>query len=213
MRLISWVFSDTESTNLAIGSKILVSKGQWDGLLFSTCGLGLSKEERELFDSSFLRVRNTVNLYFGKVVISFSKNGIYEHLRGVKIVKEATLGEVILNWISTKKVALENRYNAWLNKRQFKEIYGFELCRSWEGFYTFKSDMLSAFQLASNYEADLYFRGRLIYSPLGFEYEDNRAQVEKYLGRRFLTPSGYNLRGYKDPWSDEIQEYKRWKED
>lgn len=210
MKLISWKFSDLRGTDLAIGNHVLVSLGQWDGLMFSIYGWGLSKAERECFDTKFLRLRNVLNLYLGRIVVSYDKRGICEHLCNVKIVSEVRLTTVLSQTMKSWVLRIKNRYQTLLNRNQFKTIYDFTLYRSWEGYYSFKADLLSAFQLASNYEADLYLKGKgMIYSPLGFEYEYNREQVATYLGKRFLTGDRYDLRGYKDPRSPEIVGYKR----
>ena len=61
-----------------------------------------------------------------------------------------------------------------------------------------KLDMLTAFQLANNYEADLIKDGIFYLSPLGLSYEDNCDLIAKYLGKRFLKKSGgFNLREYR----------------
>lgn len=211
MKLISWKFSDMRSTDLAIGNHVLISKGQWDGLLFSISGLGLTKEERDIFDTRFLEMRNVVNFYIGKILISYDRKGIYEHLSSVDITKEIDIKEELTQRVKEDVDWIRNGFHAWQNKRQFKTIYEFELYHSGEGYFSFKTDMLSAFQLARNYEADLYLHGKgLIYSPLRFECDQNCKQVERYLGKRFITPNGgYNLRGNKNSWSYEIKFYRR----
>lgn len=90
--------------------------------------------------------------------------------------------------------------------------YEFTICRTYEESAKFNSDPVSAFELASNYEADLYYQGVLILSPLGYEWEDNVKLIEKYLGRHGWkeTENGkeFNL-GYKDLWDPEIKIVKK----
>lgn len=214
MRLITWKFADLRNTHLVIGEHVLIQKGLWSGYLFSLEGLGLSKAERKFFNAKFLQIRNVISLYLGCIVISIDKRGAKEHLSNVRIIKEIPLKQALKQALKEKfnkmVLGIQERYHDLLNRRQFKTVHNFMICRSFEGYYSFKSDMLSAFQLASNYEADLYLGRSIIYSPLGFEYEYNLSQVEKHLGKRFITKEdGYTLRGYKDPYSPEIQEFKR----
>lgn len=89
-----------------------------------------------------------------------------------------------------------------------ENIYEFAICRAYEKEIKFKSDPVSAFELASNYEADLYCQGTLILSPLGFEWDENVKLIEKYLGRQGWkeTENGKELNlGYKDLSDSEIE--------
>lgn len=51
---------------------------------------------------------------------------------------------------------------------------------------TFKATIKDALGLASNYESDLVFNDRLIFSPLGFDWEYNKNLIEKYIGKSNL---------------------------
>lgn len=201
MRLITWQFSNINSKALAISEHVFVEQGKWDGLMFSVSGLGLRKFERDIFSSGFLEIKNIVNVYLGRVVISFDKRGFVEHYRSVKVINTQSLKKVLrdkfMSVVQCAKEAAINKYHEFMNSRQFKTVYDFEIVTSYDGPYTFRSDMLSAFQLASNYESDLLLNGRYMLSPLGLDDEDNLALVKKHLGKRFIVENGYNLRGYK----------------
>lgn len=92
------------------------------------------------------------------------------------------------------------------------KTYEFVIHRSYEGGLRFESDPVSAFELASNYEADLFHQGNIILSPLGFEWDENVRLIEKHLGRQGWkeTECGreFNI-GYKNPWDPEIKIYKK----
>lgn len=213
MKLITWQFADISSKALAINEHVFVEQGKWDGLLFSVAGLGLRKFERDIFSSGFLEIKNIVNIYLGRVVISFDKRGSEEHYRSVKIINTQPLKKVIRDKfrsvIQGMYDGLVSKYHEFMNRRQFKTVYDFEIVTSYDGPYRFRSDMLSAFQLASNYESDLMLNGRYLLSPLGLDDEDNLALVKKYLGKRFITEKGYNLRGYKRKDSHGIEFFTR----
>ncbi len=59
-----------------------------------------------------------------------------------------------------------------------------------------KAKIKDALGLASNYESDLLYNDRLIFSPLGFEWEYNNSLIHKYLG---ISP--VNKNGIKLPYS------------
>jgi len=210
MKLISWKFTDMRSTELALGDHVFLSKGQWKGLQFSIVGLGLTKLERDFFETRFLEVRNVVNVYLGRIIVYFNKKGTEDHFRSVKIVKTQPVGVALKHKFLSLRQQINVRYHKFLNKRQFKQLYEFQIDRYYDGTYRFRADMLSAFQLASNYEADLMWGGQYLLSPLGLSYEENRDLIAKYLGKRFLTKSGgFNLRDYKHSYDPEIRDYLR----
>lgn len=60
-----------------------------------------------------------------------------------------------------------------------------------------KASIKYALGLASNYESDLLYNERLIFSPLGFEWEYNNNLIHKYLG---ISP--VNKNGIKLPYSN-----------
>jgi hypothetical protein len=95
MRIIKWRFgSDNDimkSTELAIGKKVLISKGQYKGLQFCIDGLGLTKAEREIFRRRFLQFDGILNIYLGKLIISYDRNGIYDSLKHVVIYSDRPL--------------------------------------------------------------------------------------------------------------------------
>lgn len=51
---------------------------------------------------------------------------------------------------------------------------------------SFKATIKDALGLASNYESDLVYKDRLIFSPLGFDWEYNHNLIEKYVGKNNL---------------------------
>ncbi|WP_214482946.1 hypothetical protein [Bacillus sp. SM2101] len=57
----------------------------------------------------------------------------------------------------------------------------FRIARSFEGLCSLQTDdLLTAIKTASNYEADLYLNGVLIFSPLGYEMEYNKKLLQRY---------------------------------
>lgn len=211
MKLITWQFSDIHSTELSIGEHVFIEQGKWDGWLFSIAGLGLRKFERDIFGRGFFEIKNIVNVYFGKHVVSFDRRGSAEHYQSVKIVRTQSLKKVIRDKIRNVVQCMSDRViekcHECMNSLQFKTVYDFEIVTSFEGPFTFRSDMLSAFQLASNYESDLLLNGRYMFSPLGLDHEDNLSLVKKHLGKRFITEKGYNLRGDKRKDSPGIESF------
>lgn len=51
-------------------------------------------------------------------------------------------------------------------------------------------DMVAALKIASNYEADLYRNGKLVYSAMGLSHEENKELVSKYDVEMYVTPNG-----------------------
>ena len=205
IRLIKWEFG-TENKMLSTeicGKKWCISRGQWNGLMCSISGLGLSKFEREIFNSKFLQYDGHVNIYFLKWVWSWHSAGIYDNFRSVKITYDRSLYYIIKDKMDNIKKQINYKKECIIRKIKFQKQYNFTMLRSFEGEYSFTSDMLSAFQLATNYEACLYLNNRIIFSPLGFEWEENNKQVKKYTGFK------WSKLGYKDPYSKEIKNYKR----
>ncbi len=56
-----------------------------------------------------------------------------------------------------------------------------------------KATIKDALGLASNYEGDLLFNGRLIFSPLSFDWNYNNNLIHKYLGISPVNKNGINL--------------------
>lgn len=205
IRLIKWEFgTDNKMYSSEIcGKNWCISKGQWKGLMFSISGLGLSKCERELFNSKFLQYNGHVSIYFLKWVWTYHSKGIYDIFSSVKITYDRALHYIIKDKIDNIKKQINYKRECILRKIKFNKEYNFAIVRSFDGEYSFTSDMLSAFQLATNYEACLYLNNRIIFSPLGFEWEENNKMVKKYTGLK------WSKLGYKNIYSKEIKNYKR----
>lgn len=77
----------------------------------------------------------------------------------------------------------------------FKEEYVFTLIKAYEKPFKFKSDVLTAYQLASNYEADLFLGNECLLSPLGYTWEKNEKLIRNNLGGFFKN---YRLLANKD---------------
>jgi hypothetical protein len=192
-------------TELHITKHISIGTVAYDGWQWSISGLGLSKVEREFFGDKFLQINNHVNVYMGRLILTYSKENLLEHLKSVNIYINKPVKEYVTEWFKY----MRNKVIDKIKHIPFSKQYNFCMDKYWEGDYKFTSDMLSAFQLASNYEADLYLNGRLIFSPLGLDWEDNKKLIIKYLGKRFVNEHRFNLMGYKDPWSKEIKNYTK----
>lgn len=195
------------NTDIIINDKITLSKGKWEGFMLTLSGLGLYKYERELLNIKRFSFEKHATLYFLKWYISYDKRNYKKQYKNVNITSDIILFDTseFFNKIKNKVVDI---YNNILYKIKFRKQYEFGMDRYWEGDYKFTSDMLSAFQLASNYEADLYLNGKLILSPLGLEYEDNVRLIQKYLGKRYANNKSFNLKGYKNPYDKEIKNFQ-----
>lgn len=95
-RIVKWEFPTQSapymfSTELVIGNHIMFSKLQAEGLQFSISGLGLTKAEREIFNCKRFKMLNTVNIYIGKLIITFDRRGYKDHMRSVKITYDQPL--------------------------------------------------------------------------------------------------------------------------
>jgi len=88
-RVIKWKFSDMQGTEI-IGKKWGISKGQFNGLMFSVYGLGLTKAERSL-GRKFLGYTGICNIYLGKLIISYRAEGAYSNFRNVDIISDKPL--------------------------------------------------------------------------------------------------------------------------
>jgi hypothetical protein len=205
LKIIKWEFGTENkiySTDLC-GKKWMVSKGQWKGLMFSISGLGLSKAERDLLEIKFLQYRGHLTIYFFKWLLSWNSKGIEDILKYVHVIYNKPVKFIVKDYFINFRKRFNTKRDNLLRKIKFNKQYNFTMYRSWEGEYSFTSDMLSAFQLASNYEADLFLNGRYLLSPLGFEWGENNRLVKKYTGLKWK-----NL-GYKDLYDKEIKNYKR----
>lgn len=209
MKIVKWSFGDynrdsyIEAKDLIIGKNILLSNGKYKGLQFSINGLGLNKYEREVFNCKFLKRQNILNIYFGKLIITHDKSGYKNHLSRVKTEWEMELSKYIKHYFKyTIKPKLEKKFDNTISKLAklilFNKKEVFEVQRYYEKAKIIKCDRLTAFQLASNYEADLLQNGRYLLSPLGLEWEENNNLIVKHLGKLFKN---FKLYGYAD-WSD-----------
>ena len=90
-------------------------------------------------------------------------------------------------------------------KNRNKKAWLFKISPSWEKDVYVNCTALKAFQIACNYESDLYVWNPrkdtfiLILSPLGLYYEANNKMIKKNLG----TDIEYSSLGY-DEYSSEI---------
>ena len=69
----------------------------------------------------------------------------------------------------------------------------------------FSSTIENALGLASNYETDLQYKGILIFSSLGFDWEENCRLIERYLGKNFDRRKFI----YKDSFDDYGLPYRK----
>lgn len=95
-RIVKWEFPVCSpaymfSTDLVIGNKIILGKLQSDKPQFSICGLGLTKAEREIFGGKRFQIKNVVNIYIGKLIISINRDGYKNHMKNVKITSDRPL--------------------------------------------------------------------------------------------------------------------------
>lgn len=214
MNIVNWTYGSYGKDNymdkkeILIGENTSISIGSYEGLQFSVCGLGLTKSEREFFDSSFLKIRNQVNIYLGKIIISYNPKGyIKSGLKNVDVKWTMNLGEFLKFRIDnhfkyTFKKKVENLASKLLKKFIFTKKEDFTIIEYWSEPKKIKCDRLTAYQLASNYESDLYdSKGKFLLCPLGFEYEENKNLIKKNLGRLFVTKKKFNLLGYSN-WND-----------
>jgi len=201
MKIVKLRFFDMPDWyEIVIGKKIMLAKLQCEGLQWSICGLGLTKAEREFFDSKFMKLKNIINIYLGKLIISYDKRGYREHCSSCDIVYEMPLYKWIKNRINNYiqydlKRYINSKINKVLHKFFFKKQYQFVVERLYEPTRVIKTDMLTAYQLAVNYEADLLLNGSYILSCLGFGWEENNDLIQKHLGRFFRLN---RLFGYAD---------------
>ncbi len=113
-----------EVKEIVIGKKILLFIGQYEGLQFSISGLGLYKWEKEFSCKS-----DIINIYLGKLIISYNKKGYLDSLKNVDIQWEMPL----LKYINIKckniyKYKVKEGINTLLDRimhKSFKERYAF----------------------------------------------------------------------------------------
>lgn len=199
MELVTYNYYGNFITELKITDKVKFFKYIGKGLFFSISGLGLTKVERELVGSKFMKPQNRINIYMGKIGLTIDITDKYKDYEKEHYCYSRKVKNVLKDAIKNKK----DRFINWFYHLKFKKQYEFLVCRSFEEPKKIKTDMLTAFQLASNYEADLMLNGKYLLSPLGFEWEENAKLIKKYLGRMFVKSNKWNLKGYAD-YSDVI---------
>ncbi|NFE18537.1 hypothetical protein [Clostridium botulinum] len=193
MKILKWKYSEMEAKEIVIGKKIELSIGQYEGLQFSISGLGLCKWEKEFSCKS-----NIINIYLGKLIISYNKKSYLDSLKNVDIQWEMPLLKYINIKCRIYKYKVKKCMNILVDKiihKFFKEKYDFTLIKSYEKPLKFKSDVLTAYQLASNYEADLFLGNECLLSPLGYSWEENEKLIRNNLGEFFKN---YGLLVNKD---------------
>ncbi|KEI94084.1 hypothetical protein N494_18350 (plasmid) [Clostridium botulinum A2B7 92] len=195
MKILKWEFCEMKAKEIVIGKKIQLSIGQYEGLQFSISGLGLlSKWEKEFSCKS-----DIINIYLGKLIISYNKKGYLDSLKNVDIQWEMPLLKYInIRCKNIYKYGIKKGINTLLDRimhKSFKEKYVFTLIKAYEKPFKFKSDVLTAYQLASNYEADLFLGNECLLSPLGYTWEENEKLIRNNLGGFFKN---YRLLANKD---------------
>lgn len=90
LKLVKWETDDKEmnGSQHVWFNKITLFKGQWEGLLFSIEGLGISKSDKLL--GLNIKTSNVITVYFAKWGVSYNKRGYEDTLRNVNVtlVKE-----------------------------------------------------------------------------------------------------------------------------
>lgn len=75
-------------SNIVLGQNIIVGKVLSEERQYGITGLGLKKFEREILGYEKFKIADTVNLYLGRIILTFHKKG-YKHLfRKMEIVGE-----------------------------------------------------------------------------------------------------------------------------
>lgn len=187
IKVIKLRFSEDEWHEIVIGNRILLSRLKGDGMSWSISGLGLTKNERFIFQTRLFEFRNVLSIYLGKLIISYNRRGYKKHLSACDTVWEMSLFKWVRfssrHWMNYKcKPWCKRTISKIAKEFRFHDEFEFALYRSFESPIRFESDMMTAFQLASNYEADLYQSGTLLYSPLGLDFETNREMAKRCLG-------------------------------
>lgn len=211
MKIIKWSFEKIcESKALVLNNNLFMEIGQYEGFIFDIVGLGLTKSERELLDRKLFQRGNFINIYLGKLIITYDKRGYMENLSSVNIDWELKLKDYIRNFVRyTIEPKLKEKFNNLISKGAKKMFFRkkeiFIIQESYCKPKKIRCDKLTAFQLASNYEADLFQNGSYLLSPLGFDWDSNRKLIVKHLGRVF---NHYKLYGYAN-WDEvEVMKYK-----
>jgi hypothetical protein len=173
-----------------------VAKGKWKGLMFSIEGFGLNKHEREFFNRKRFSFNGKFTIYFLKWYLAYDNKGVDEDLSNVDIFYDKKLSAILKDKIWQFKNDLKHKLIEYRDNKKFKEKYIFTVYRSFENGYKIKANMLNAFKLANNYEADLVLNGSIIFSPLGYDYDTNKECIIKYLGNEYIKDTGFDLHGY-----------------
>ena len=95
IRFVKWQFPEHEpymfSREIVIGNKIMITLLQPGCWSWGICGLGLTKAERVLFDSKRFEFGGILNIYLGKLLISYNRKGYKKHMRAVTITADRVL--------------------------------------------------------------------------------------------------------------------------
>lgn len=186
---------------LFLAPTVSLSKYQGKGLYWHIWGLGLSKAERRIFKRELLHPVLPVNLYLGKVILSIAPASRHREPQW-RILFEMPLRKWLKMhwWRLWERLWLSgvSLINAILHRFRFRKRELFTVNRSYEPPVKIRTDVLTAYQLASNYEADLWRNRELIYSPLGYEWEENKSLVQKYLGWYFRPGYFYGYAHFDD---------------
>lgn len=104
LHVVKWTFGSKpmKSTDI-ITKKFCLGMGFYKGLQFGISGLGLTKLERELFDTKFLEFTGIITLYLGKLVITYNRNGSYAQMKNVDIYYDKPLFQALKEKLQTKR--------------------------------------------------------------------------------------------------------------
>lgn len=95
IRFVNWQFPRENpymfSKDIVIGSKIMLARLQAKGWQWAIVGLGLNKAEREIFECKRFEFRGILNIYLGKLIISYNRDGYKSHMKNVTITADKVL--------------------------------------------------------------------------------------------------------------------------
>lgn len=95
IRIVKWQFPQDNpymfSKDIVIGDKIMISRLLVKSWQWAIIGLGLSKAEREIFGGKRFESRGILNIYLGKLLISYNRDGYKDHMRAVTITANKVL--------------------------------------------------------------------------------------------------------------------------
>jgi len=95
LRIVKWRFPQNNpymfQQVIVIGKRLMISSLLSDSWQWSIVGLGLTKAERILFGSKPFEFRGILNIYLGKWIVSYNRDGYKKHMRGVAITADRVL--------------------------------------------------------------------------------------------------------------------------